>query len=308
MTTFELQLLGTNSALPAFGRHPTAQILQIGKELFLIDCGEGTQMRFQKFGVRPNKINQIFISHLHGDHFYGLIGLLTTLSLLGRTKPLDIYAPEGLEEMIRVQTQYAGGEAPYPLQFHRIDTEVHQLIFENNRVEVFSIPLDHRVPTAGFLFREKPKDRKMIGSKIDEYHIPYSAIPGIKKGQDFILSNGQRIPNEQLTEDPTPARSYAYCSDTRYKEDIIPIIKGVDLLYHESTFCEDLVAKTGPTGHSTAKQAAQIAKQAEVGRLILGHYSSRYDNLERFEMEARSVFENVVAGREGEVYGVGNNE
>ncbi|MBX2876467.1 MAG: ribonuclease Z [Saprospiraceae bacterium] len=302
MNPFEVQLLGTNSALPAFGRHPTSQILSIQKYKYLIDCGEGTQMRFQKFGVKPGRMNQIFISHLHGDHFYGLIGLLTTLGLIGRKRPLDIFGPDGLEEIIRVQTKYAGGDPPFSIQFHTIDTEKHQLIFENNHITVHSIPLDHRVPTSGFLFREKPKERKMIGSKIEEYQIPFRAIPAIKKGADFTNADGQRIANALLTEDPSPPRSYAYCSDTRYKEDIIPLIEGADMLYHESTFQEDLVAKTIPTGHSTALQAAQIAKRAKVGRLILGHFSSRYENINSFAEEARTVFPEVVAGVEGEIY------
>ena len=198
-------------------------------------------MRFQKFGVKPGRMNQIFISHLHGDHFYGLIGLLTTLGLIGRKRPLDIFAPEGLEEIIRVQTKYAGGDPPFTIRFHVTDTEKHQLIFENNQITVHSIPLDHRVPTSGFLFKEKPKARKMIGAKIQEYNIPYRAIPAIKDGKDFIDAKGQRIANALLTEEPTPPRSYAYCSDTRYKEDIIPLIQGADMLYHESTFQEDLI-------------------------------------------------------------------
>ncbi|NRB47092.1 MAG: ribonuclease Z [Saprospiraceae bacterium] len=302
MSPFEVQLLGTNSALPAFGRHPTSQILTIQKYKYLIDCGEGTQMRFQKFGVKPGRMNQIFISHLHGDHFYGLIGLLTTLGLIGRKRPLDIFAPEGLEEIIRVQTKYAGGDPPFTIRFHVTDTEKHQLIFENNQITVHSIPLDHRVPTSGFLFKEKPKARKMIGAKIQEYNIPYSAIPAIKDGKDFIDAKGQRIANALLTEEPTPPRSYAYCSDTRYKEDIIPLIQGADMLYHESTFQEDLIEKTIPTGHSTALQAAKIAKQANVGRLILGHFSSRYEDINSFADEAKAVFPTVVAGVEGETY------
>ncbi|NET32258.1 MAG: ribonuclease Z [Cyanothece sp. SIO1E1] len=302
MSPFEVQLLGTNSALPAFGRHPTSQILSIQKYKYLIDCGEGTQMRFQKFGVKSGRMNQIFISHLHGDHFYGLIGLLTTLGLIGRTRPLDIFAPEGLEEIIRVQTKYAGGDPPFTIRFHVIDTEKHQLIFENNQITVHSIPLDHRVPTSGFLFREKVGERKMIGSTIQEYNIPYSAIPAIKKGEDYITTDGHRIANALLTEDPTPPRSYAYCSDTRFKEDIIPIIAESDILYHESTFQEDLIEKTIPTGHSTALQAAEIAKRANVGRLILGHFSSRYEDIDSFAEEARAVFPEVVAGVEGEIY------
>jgi len=302
MSPFEVQLLGTNSALPAFGRHPTSQVLTIQKYKYLIDCGEGTQMRFQQFGIRPGRMHQIFISHLHGDHFYGLIGLLTTLGLIGRTKPLDVFAPEGLEEIIRIQTKYAGGDPPFKLRFHVVDTEKHQLIYENNQITVHSIPLDHRVPTAGFLFREKPKDRKMIGAAIEQYGIPYKAIPDIKKGADFTDANGQIIANALLTEDPIPPRTYAYCSDTRFKEDIIPIIEGADILYHESTFQSDLIEKTIPTGHSTARQAAEIAKRAKVGRLILGHFSSRYENIESFAEEAKTVFPDVVAGVEGTIY------
>lgn len=302
MSLFEVQLLGTNSALPAFGRHPTAQVLSTDHHKYLIDCGEGTQMQFQRYGIRPGRMHQIFISHLHGDHYFGLIGLLTTLGLMGRTKPLDIFAPSGLEEIIRLQTRHAGGDPPFKIQFHTLDTAQHQLIFENHHLTVHSIPLDHRIPTSGFLFREKPKERKMIGETIAQYSIPYHAIPKIKKGEDFMDAQGRRIANDVLTEDPNPSYSYAYCSDTRFKEDLIPIIAGVDMLYHEATFQSDLIAKTGPTGHSTAAQAAEIAKRAEVGRLILGHYSSRYEDIEGFAEEARAIFPEVVAGVEGESY------
>ena len=292
--------------MPAHGRFSTAQLLQIANSRYLIDCSEGTQIRLSQYKLHQGKINQIFISHLHGDHYYGLMGLLTSYSLLGRKKPLTVLGPEGLQEIVEVNFHYSKTTGlSYPIIFKIIDPSRFQLIFENKQIEVFSLPLDHRIPAAGFLFREKPKARNMIVDKIAEYQIPYQQIPAIKQGADFYTSNGQRISNEELTSPPPTPRAYAYCSDTTYKEDLIPLIKGVDLLYHESTFCEIDLEVAKKTKHSTARQAATIAKKAKVGRLILGHYSSRYKNLDPFLEEAKAVFPNTLLGKDGHTYDAG---
>ncbi|MCB0568797.1 MAG: ribonuclease Z [Phaeodactylibacter sp.] len=302
---FELTLLGTNSALPAHGRFPSAQALQVQGNIYLADCGEGAQMRMRAFGIRESRIGQVFISHLHGDHIYGLIGWLTSQSLNNRTAPLDIFAPHGLEEIIRVQLRYAG-PLTFPLAFHTIDPDTHGRIFEDKLIEVWTLPLKHRIPTCGFLFREKERPRNIRPECIEAYDIPYQAIPGIKGGADFRPPNGRLIPNAELTVAPPRPHSYAYCSDTAYHEPLIPLIEGVDLLYHESTFCEAQSAQAAETGHSTARQAANIARQAGVGRLLLGHYSSRYQDLSPFLEEARAVFPNTELGVDGGGWGVGD--
>ena len=300
---FELTLLGTNSALPAFGRFPSSQALNVQENHYLIDCGEGAQIRMSEFGVRRSRIRQVFISHLHGDHVYGLTGFLSSLALLGREEPMDIYSPPGLEEAIRVFLKHTGGLS-FPLRFTEIDTGRHQLIFEDGIIEAYSLPLVHRVPTSGFLFREKERPRNMRPEKIEAYHIPYRDIPAIKSGADYVLPNGRRVPNEELTLPPPAPRSYAYCSDTAFHEPLASMARGVNLLYHESTFCEDLREQAPLTGHSTARQAAEIARLAGAGKLILGHYSSRYKSLETFLREAREVFPNTELGLDGKVFEV----
>ena len=304
---FELTILGVNAATPAFGRHPSAQILQVQEKYYLVDCGEGTQMQMLNFGVKRSKINQIFISHLHGDHVYGLIGLLTSLGLNGRTAALEIFSPGGLKEMIDIQISYSGGGLPYPIQFHEVDTTQNTIIFEDQLVRVYSIPLQHRVPTNGFLFTEKERPRNIIGDKIKEYKIPYQVIPSIKSGADFTLPDGRVVPNEELTIAPPIPRSYAYCSDTRFTESIIPLIKGVDLLYHEATFCSDAKEQAEVSMHSTAQEAATIALKAGVGKLILGHFSSRYRDLSLFKEEAIKIFPESIIGEEGGSYAVTRN-
>jgi len=297
--TFELTLLGTNAALPTVGRSPSAQVLQIQHHYYLIDCGEGTQVRLLEYKVRHSRIRQVFISHLHGDHFFGLIGLLTSWQLSGRRAALDIYSPEGLERMIRIQLEAGAGRLSYPLCFHVLDTEQHALIFEDQLTEVYSLPLQHRIPTTGFLFREKPRPANIRPEKIEEYDIPVSKIPEIKAGADLVLPDGRRVPHQELTRPAPPPRAYAYCSDTRYTESLVPLLEGVNLLYHESTFREDNRERAEKTFHSTAKQAATLAKQAGVEKLVLGHFSSRYKKVEPFAEEAREIFSNTVAGKEG---------
>ncbi len=297
--TFELTFLGTNSALPAHGRFPTAQVLNVCDYLFLIDCGEGTQARMLDFQVRRHKINQIFISHLHGDHVFGLIGLLTSFNLLGRDQKLDVFAPPGIRELIEIQLKCSHTILTYELDIHVTDPENHYLLFENEVVEVYSIPLLHRIPTQGFLFKEKERQLNILPGKIQEYGLNVLQIKAAKLGSDVVLSDGTVLPNEELTRAPSPPRSYAYCSDTVYSESILPYVKGVDLLYHESTFLADSSERAKVTMHSTTVEAASIALKAEASMLLLGHYSSRHKDISIFEKEARSVFPNTAAAREG---------
>ena len=301
---FDLTILGCNSAIPAHGRFPTSQVLNVSDQLYMIDCGEGAQWRLQETGIKRGKINQIFISHLHGDHIYGLIGLLNSYSLSKREEPITVFSPNGLEEIIRVQLKYTKAELSFPLFFIDVDTTEHQLIFEDSFVEVYSIPLTHRAPTSGFLFREKPRPLNIIASKIEEFNIPIQKIKEIKSGADFTLPNGTILSNSELTLPPIPSRSYAFCSDTLYDESIVSLIHGVDLLYHESTFLHELKPMAQETMHSTAKEAATIAKKANVGQLVLGHYSSRYKELNPLLDEAIQVFPNTVLGLDGKVIAV----
>ncbi len=297
--TFELTFLGTNSALPAHGRFPTAQVLNVCDRHFLIDCGEGTQARMLEHQVKRHKINQIFISHLHGDHVFGLIGLLTSFNLLGRKQKLDIFAPPGIRELIEIQLKCSHTILTYELDIHITDPEQHYLLFENSSVEVYSIPLLHRIPTHGFLFKEKERPLNIISEKIQEYQLNVKQIKAAKLGSNIILSDGTEIPNEELTKKPSPPRSYAYCSDTVHTETILPYIQGVDLLYHESTFLADDRERAKVTMHSTTLEAAAIALKAEAKLLMLGHYSSRHKDVSIFAKEAQSVFSNTVAAREG---------
>jgi ribonuclease Z len=301
---FEVTILGSNSAIPANGRFPTSQVLNVSEQLYLIDCGEGTQWRMQECNIKKNKINEIFISHLHGDHIFGLIGLLTSYSLARRTEPIKIYSPKGMEEIIEVQLRHISGALSFSLTFHELDTTRHQLIFEDNLIEVFTIPLKHRIPTCGFLFREKPHPLNINPAKIVAFKIPVEKIRAIKNGADLKLSNGEIIPNAELTYPPQEGRSFAFCSDTVYDESIVPFIKGIDLLYHEATFLHDLEHLAEETMHSTVKQAATIAQKAKVGQLIIGHYSSRYKDLAPLLDEAQKVFSNTVLGIEGETVSV----
>lgn len=296
---FDLQLLGTNAALPLYGRHTTAQVLTVDSQSFLIDCGEGTQMQMEAFKVKRHKIHQIFISHLHGDHIFGLWGLLTSYSLNSRKKKLQIFSPPGLEEILMPALTIGGTDLGFEIEFVVIDPRVSKLIFENKALEVYTIPLLHRIPTCGYLFKEKPRAANIISEQIQKYKLSVPQILAAKAGQTIVLNNGKELAATALTTPAPPPRSFAFCSDTRYTESIIPIIKGVDLLYHESTFCESLKAKAIATMHSTAKEAALIAQKAKVGKLILGHYSARYPDPQEFEAEARTVFRETYAGIDG---------
>lgn len=301
---FSLTILGSNSAVPGNGRHPTSQVLNIQEQLYLIDCGEATQIRMNDFRVKRNKINQIFISHFHGDHIFGLPGLLGSYSLAGRKEPMEIFSPPGLKAMMDVIAKTSGWHQTYEIIYHEVNPEENRLIFENKKIEVYTIPLIHRMPTCGYFFVEKPHARGFRAEKIEEYGIPFSKINDIKKGADLELKNGQIISNSELTTPPKKSRAYAYCSDTAYNEAIIPMIKNVDLLYHESTFGKALAELAAPRGHSTVEEAATIAKKANVGQLVLGHFSTRYDDLEPLLAEAKPIFENSYLGIEGKTFEV----
>jgi ribonuclease Z len=297
-----LTILGCYSATPKTFHNPTSQLLDVRGHLFLIDCGEGTQVALRKSKVKFARVKHIFISHLHGDHFYGLIGLISTFTLLGREADLNIYGPKGIKEIITLQLKLGKAWTNFNLIFHELDTKTPQLLFEDEKVEVHTIPLDHRVYTNGFLFKEKLGERKLnleaaVAAKIDN-----SYFRKLKSGADVLNLKGKLIPNESVTFPPDPPKSYAFCSDTVYKPDIVPQIQGVSALYHESTFLEEHLHLCEKTKHSSAKQAATIARDAEVGQLILGHFSTRYDNLNRFLEEARPVFENTFLADDYKVF------
>lgn len=297
-----LTILGCYAATPRTFTNPTSQVLEINGRLFLIDCGEGTQLQLRKKKIRFTAINQIFISHLHGDHFYGLIGLISTFSLLNRHNALTIYGPVGIKEVIKLQLKLANSWPQYELNFVELKSKKSEVIYEDKKVVVKTIPLKHRVYTNGFLFEEKPKERKLNVDKVQQYGIESCYFQNIKNGRDIALDDGRVISNAELTFDPPAPKSYAFCSDTIYDERIVPIIKNVEVLYHESTFLNAEVALAEKTMHSTAKQAAMIAKQAQVKQLVLGHYSTRYDSIKMFKKEAEAEFESVLLGDDGVVF------
>ena len=299
---FEITILGCNSAIPTSNRNPSAQILNIFERFFLIDCGEGTQTQLRKYKFRIQKINQIFISHLHGDHYFGLIGLLSTLHLLGRKDTLHLYANADLKEIINIQLKASDTRLNYELRFHDLQYDKPRVIYEDKLITVETIPLNHRIPCCGFLFREKPKERTIIKEKLEAFDIPLSFYANIKAGADYRNDEGELIANKLLTKDPLPSRSYAYCSDTSYFENIINQISNVDLLYHEATFMQNMSDRAKQTFHSTTIEAGTIAKKASVKKLIIGHYSSRYTVLEPLLDETMSVFENTELGQEGKSY------
>lgn len=298
----KLTILGCYSATPRINTNPTSQVLEIRNHIFLIDCGEGTQVQLRKNKVRFNRIKHIFISHLHGDHYFGLVGLISTFRLLTREADLHIYGPKGLKEVITLQMKLSDSWTNYKLIFHELTSKTSELIFEDDNVEVYTIPLDHRVYTNGFLFKEKEGERKLNIDDVEDNKIDVAYYRKLKQGFDVINENGVLIKNETVTKPAVKPKSYAFCSDTAYNEAIIPIIKNVDALYHESTFLEKLVHLAKKTKHSTAKEAASIAKQANVGTLILGHFSTRYDDTNDFKIEANEIFDDVELAQEGKVF------
>lgn len=298
----KLNILGCYSATPRTFTNPTAQVLEINNHLFLIDCGEGTQVQLRRHKIKFNRIKHIFISHLHGDHFFGLVGLISTFRLLTREADLHIYAPVGLKEVVILQMKLAKSWTNYNLIFHELSNENPEIIFEDEKVEVSTIPLDHRVYTNGFLFKEKPGERKLDMNAVLNANIDVAYYRKLKQGFDVVNETGEIVKNETVTFPAEKPKSYAFCSDTAYNETILPIINKVDVLYHESTFLEQHAKLAPKTKHSTAKEAASIAKQANVGKLILGHYSTRYDDLNAFKTEANEVFDKVELADDGKVF------
>ena len=295
----QLTILGCNAATPRKNAQTTAQLLEINGQMVLIDCGEGTQIQLRKLGIKFARIQHIFISHLHGDHFYGLIGLISTFRLLGRTADLHVYGPKGIKEVITLQLKLAKSWTDYNLFFHELEEEVATLILDHEKFTVETLPLDHRVYTNGYLFREKEGKRKINSTAVANYGVDVADMENLKQGKDIQLPNGDWVENQLLTFDPAPPKSYAFCSDTAYKPDLAELVQGVSCLYHEATFLDthqDLAVKTK---HSTAEEAAQIAAKAEVGQLILGHFSSRYPDLNAFIEQAQRHFQNVHLAEDG---------
>lgn len=298
----KLTILGCYAATPRTLSNPTSQVLEIKNRVFLIDCAEGTQVQLRKSKIKFSKINHIFISHLHGDHFYGLIGLISTFMLLNRENDLHIYGPKGIKEIILLQLRASDSYSGYNLYFHELTSKESVTVFEDEKVIVKTIPLSHRIYTNGFLFQEKNIERKLNFETIENYSIDKVYFNKIKFGGDVTLEDGTIVPNSELSFPPLPVKSYAYCSDTKYDEKIIPIIQNVDYLYHESTFLESEEALSEKTMHSTAKQAATIASKAQVKNLILGHYSTRYSSIELFKEEAQTIFPSVHLAEDGKEF------
>jgi len=301
---FELTILGSNSALPTSDRYPTAQVLNILGRFFLIDCGEGTQIQLRRNKIGFSKIKHIFISHLHGDHYYGLIGLISTMNLLGLKSDIHIYSPSELKILLQPQLDFIKGGMNVNLIFHPLNFKKPQQIFVDKRVEVISFPLKHSISTCGFLFRELQRQANIKKEMVHEYKIPIAKIKEIKEGANFVTFDGEIIQNEKLTNPPIKSRSYAFCTDTAFHLPIVEVIKDVNLLYHEATFLEAMHDFAHKTLHSTTIDAANMAKIANAKKLLIGHFSARYNDIKLFEKEARTVFDNTEAAREGKTYQV----
>ncbi|MGL2963486.1 ribonuclease Z [Flavobacterium sp. RSB2_4_14] len=298
----KLTILGCYAATPRTLTNPTAQILEIRNRMFLIDCGEGTQVQLRKNKLKFSKINHIFISHLHGDHFYGLVGLISTFMLLNRQTDLHVYGPKGIKEIVLLQLRFSNSFTGYNLYFHELTATESVVVYEDEKVLVKTIPLKHRIYTNGFLFQEKVGDRKLNVDAVQKHKIETCYFQKIKNGSHITLDDGTIVSNQELTFDPIQPKSYAFCSDTAFDESIIPTIQNVDVLYHETTFLETESDKAEKTMHSTAKQAALIAKGANVNQLILGHYSTRYASIEFFKHEAEEIFPNILLADDGKIF------
>lgn len=295
-----LTILGNNSAIPAFDRNPTAQVLQTMEESFLIDCGEGTQMQLSKYKIKRGKISHIFISHLHGDHYFGLIGLLTSMSLLNRTQDLHLHAPPELEQLINLQLDFASTRLSYTLHFHPLKNE--GLIVDGNKMSVACFKVQHRIDCWGFLFREKKNPRKLDAERAKIYEIPAAFYDKLQQGKDYVNKKGTIVPNEEVTTEANKGKSYAYCADTIFDENLAEKVQGVDMLYHETTYLKDLHERAAARYHSTTVQAATIAKKAGVKKLLIGHFSSKYEQLDEFLNETAEVFENTELAIQGSCY------
>lgn len=301
--TFQVTILGSSAATPTSLRHTSAQLLQHHNRCFLLDCAEGTQMQLRRFKLPAMRIRHVFISHLHGDHYLGLPGLLFTYHLLGRELPLHIYAPPGLEEIIEIQFRIPGLLPSFEIVYHTLERG-GDVVYEDEMIQVETLEMQHRIPTYGFLFREKNLPRKLIKERLLKYRVPVAQMKAIKEGADYFKPDGTAIPNSELTLDPPPPRSYAFCSDTRYTENFLEQIRGVDLLYHEATFMNDRAETAREKLHATTHEAATLAKKAGVGQLLIGHYSARYKDIRAFEREAREVFPNSHIALEGQRFQV----
>lgn len=299
MSSFRFTVLGTNSAQPSTRRHPSAHILTVHERVYLIDAGESVQAQIKRAGYNAHKIDHIFISHIHGDHFYGLFGLISTLGLLKREKELHIYAPAPIEDIIANHIRFFEAGLPYNIKCHTINHKAKELIYENNVMEVYTIPLKHRIACSGYLFKEKVPALNIKKDKIEQYNLSLAQIASVKRGEDIILPTGIVINNDELSYLPYTPRSFAYCSDTAFAQKVIDTIKGVDLLYHEATFLKTEAKLAKKTGHCTAYDAGRVASEAGVDKLLMGHFSHRYDsNDELFEIEAREVFPNSFSAKE----------
>ena len=304
MEPFKIHILGCGSALPTLKHNASSQLIEMRGKCFMVDCGEGAQMQFRRSHIHFSKLNAIFISHMHGDHSFGLMGLLSTLGMLGRTSKLRIYAPKDYEPLFRQQVEFFMQTMEYEMEMIPVDTEKQQVIYEDHSLTVETVPLQHRVPCCGFIFREKPTLPHIRRDMIDYYGIPVSQINNIKNGADWTNEDGDVIPNARLVQPADSPRSYAYCSDTRFVPGLKEKVKGVTVLYHESTYTSDQEDRAKIYYHSTARQAATIAAGAGVGTLLLGHYSARYNDEQVLLQEAKAVFENSVLTQEGMVFNV----
>jgi ribonuclease Z len=302
VSIFELTILGSSAALPTSKRFPTAHLLHAGERFFLIDCGEGTQIRLRQNGINPSRIHHIFITHLHGDHVFGLFGLLSSLGMMGRKVPLFIYGPEALEDFLSSYARFFGS-LPFELKLVK-PAEDSEFIFENEKMTVRAISLNHRIPAYGYLFKEKKKALNVRKEQIENFDLGIADLVKIKKGEDYLSSSGKLIPNSHLTLPPYHQRSYAYLSDTRFDPAMAEIVKGVDLLFHEATFLDKDKKLAVETRHSTAAEAAELAKIAGVQKLLIGHFSSRYRDFQQFENEAKLIFENTTAVNDGDIYSI----
>jgi ribonuclease Z len=302
---FEVTILGSSSATPIFNRNPTSQALNVNDRLYLIDCGEGTQQQMLRFDIKASRIDHIFISHLHGDHYLGLVGLLSSLHLNGRIKPLRIYCPEQLKEIVDLQLKYSETTLQYPLEYIFTNTERAEVVLENQDITVETIPLNHRISCTGFLFKEKKRLRKLIKEKIEGLEIPIAYYSALKKGADYIMPNGEVLKNDTLTIDSSDPKAYAYCSDTLYDERYFKQIGDVTLLYHEATFLNNMLDRAIETHHTTALQAANVAVITHAKKLLIGHFSARYKTLTELLDEARSVFPEKDLAIEGRTFIIG---